>query len=82
MLSFTCLLVCLLHGHWHVTKNNAAPFLKDVRLDADCKTAGRELKVSAAWYRGELSIREEIVVGSWKTGGFLVLCMWLGLGGM
>ena len=43
------LLVCLLHEHWHVSKNSAAPFLKDVRLEADCRTAGRELKVSAAW---------------------------------
>ena len=31
----TYLLVCLLHGHWHVSKNNAAPFLKDVRLETD-----------------------------------------------
>ena len=30
-------------------KNSAAPFLKDVRLEGDCRTAGRELKVSAAW---------------------------------
>ena len=45
----TYLLVCLLHEHWHVSKNSAAPFLKDVRLEADCRTAGRELKVSAAW---------------------------------
>ena len=27
--------VCLLHVHWHVSKNIAAPFLKDVRLEAD-----------------------------------------------
>ena len=45
----TYLLVCLLHEHWHVSKNSAALFLKDVRLEADCITAGRELKVSAAW---------------------------------
>ena len=45
----TCLLVCLLHEHWHVNKNSAALSLKDVRLEADCRTAGRELKVSAAW---------------------------------
>ena len=62
-----------------MSKNNAAPFLKDVRLEADCKTAGRELKVSAAWRRGELSMREAFVVGSWKKGGFLVFCMWFGL---
>ena len=41
----TYLLVCLLHEHWHVSKNNAAPFLKYVRLQADCRTAGRELIV-------------------------------------
>ena len=45
----TYLLVCLLHEHWHVRKNSAAPFLKNVRLEADCRTAGRELNVSAAW---------------------------------
>ena len=43
----TC--VCLLHELWHVSKNIAAPFLKDVRLEADCRTAGRQLKVSAPW---------------------------------
>ena len=45
----TYLPVCLLHEHWHVSKNSAAPILKDVRLEADYRTAGRELKVSAAW---------------------------------
>ena len=29
-----------------------------------------------------LSIREVFVVGSSKKGGFLVLCMWVGLEGM
>ena len=50
----TYLPVCLLHGHWHVSGNNAVPFLKVARVDADCKTAGRELKIPAAWKRGEL----------------------------
>ena len=45
----TYLLVCLLHEHWHVSKNNAAPFFKDVRLAADWRIAGRALKVSAPW---------------------------------
>ena len=35
MWSLIYLLVCLLHVHWHVSKNNAAPFLKDVRFEAD-----------------------------------------------
>ena len=42
MWGLTYLLVCLLHVHWHVSKNNAAPFLKDVRFEADWRIAGRE----------------------------------------
>ena len=34
MRSYSLTIVCLLHGHWHVSKNNAAPFLKDVKLAA------------------------------------------------
>ena len=49
MWGLTYLLVCLLHVHSHVSKNNAAPFLKDVRFEADWRIAGRALKVSAAW---------------------------------
>ena len=54
----TYLLVCLLHEHWHVSKNSAAPFLKDT-LACFARHCGARMIINEAAAAAELfSTRE------------------------